>query len=47
MEEKENQKVESSPVVNLEKLNGDERASTVELIKDASENWGFFKVIIL
>ena len=30
------------PVINLEKLNGEERAATMEQIKDACENWGFF-----
>ncbi|TYG60844.1 hypothetical protein E1A91_D07G098100v1 [Gossypium mustelinum] len=32
------------PVINLEKLNG-ERAATMDLIKDACENWGFFEVL--
>ncbi|KAL0305973.1 UNVERIFIED_CONTAM: 1-aminocyclopropane-1-carboxylate oxidase [Sesamum radiatum] len=29
------------PVVNMEKLNGEERAATMAVIKDACENWGF------
>ncbi|MBA0762661.1 hypothetical protein Gotri_012247 [Gossypium trilobum] len=33
------------PVINLEKLNGDERSRIMEQIKDACENWGFFEVM--
>ncbi|PIN23000.1 Iron/ascorbate family oxidoreductase [Handroanthus impetiginosus] len=33
------------PVINMEKLNGEERAATMELIKDACENWGFFELV--
>ncbi|KAK8482717.1 hypothetical protein V6N13_004427 [Hibiscus sabdariffa] len=33
------------PVINLEKLNGEERAAAMEQIKDACENWGFFEVL--
>ncbi|XVE78391.1 hypothetical protein DITRI_Ditri13aG0141200 [Diplodiscus trichospermus] len=33
------------PVINLEKLNGEERASTMAQINDACENWGFFEVL--
>ncbi|MBA0736323.1 hypothetical protein Gogos_009886 [Gossypium gossypioides] len=33
------------PVINLEKLNGDERSIIMEQIKDACENWGFFEVM--
>lgn len=33
------------PVINMEKLNGEERAATMEVIKDACENWGFFEVL--
>jgi hypothetical protein len=33
-------------VINLEKLNGEERGTTMEKIKDACENWGFFEVHI-
>lgn len=32
------------PVINMQKLNGQERAATMEQIKDACENWGFFEV---
>lgn len=37
--------MENFPVINLEKLNGEERTSTMEMIKDASENWGFFELV--
>ncbi|XP_043691333.1 1-aminocyclopropane-1-carboxylate oxidase-like [Telopea speciosissima] len=37
--------MESFPVINMEKLNGDERGATMELIKDACENWGFFELV--
>nr|CAH58646.1 aminocyclopropan-1-carboxylate oxidase [Plantago major] len=33
------------PVVNMENLNGDERSSTMDIIKDACENWGFFELV--
>ncbi|CAN1220073.1 1-aminocyclopropane-1-carboxylate oxidase 3, partial [Linum perenne] len=33
------------PVINMEKLNGDERSATMAKIKDACENWGFFEVL--
>ncbi|XP_073148733.1 1-aminocyclopropane-1-carboxylate oxidase 3-like [Henckelia pumila] len=33
------------PVVNMENLNGDERPATMEIIKDACENWGFFELV--
>lgn len=33
------------PVISLEKLNGEERKTIMEQIKDACENWGFFEVI--
>lgn len=36
--------MESFPIINLEKLNGEERGLTMEKIKDACENWGFFEV---
>lgn len=38
-------KMENFPVINMEKLNGEERTSTMEIIKDACENWGFFEVL--
>jgi aminocyclopropanecarboxylate oxidase len=37
--------MENFPVINMEKLNGDERASTMAQIKDACENWGFFELV--
>ncbi|GMI73946.1 ethylene forming enzyme, ethylene-forming enzyme [Hibiscus trionum] len=33
------------PVINLQNLDGEERAATMEQIKDACENWGFFEVL--
>ncbi|XVF71838.1 hypothetical protein PTKIN_Ptkin12aG0071600 [Pterospermum kingtungense] len=33
------------PVINMEKLNGEERAATMDKIKDACESWGFFEVL--
>lgn len=38
--------MESFPVINLENLNGETRAITMEKIEDACENWGFFEVLI-
>ncbi|WOH09730.1 hypothetical protein DCAR_0729188 [Daucus carota subsp. sativus] len=37
--------MESFPIINMEKLNGEERAATMDRIKDACENWGFFEVL--
>ena len=37
--------MESFPVIDLEKLNAEERGTTMAKIKDACENWGFFEVI--
>nr|AFK29447.1 1-aminocyclopropane-1-carboxylate oxidase [Arabidopsis kamchatica]AFK29448.1 1-aminocyclopropane-1-carboxylate oxidase [Arabidopsis halleri subsp. gemmifera]AFK29450.1 1-aminocyclopropane-1-carboxylate oxidase [Arabidopsis lyrata subsp. lyrata] len=37
--------MESFPIISLEKLNGEERAITMEKIKDACENWGFFECV--
>lgn len=37
--------MESFPVINMENLNGEERAATMENIKDACENWGFFELV--
>jgi len=34
------------PVVDMGKLNTEERAAAMEIIKDACENWGFFEVLI-
>ncbi|KAI3497264.1 hypothetical protein L1887_39754 [Cichorium endivia] len=33
------------PLINMENLNGGERGATMELIKDACENWGFFELV--
>ncbi|MQM03617.1 hypothetical protein Taro_036403 [Colocasia esculenta] len=33
------------PVINMEKLEGEERAAAMDTIKDGCENWGFFEVI--
>ncbi|XP_020238938.1 1-aminocyclopropane-1-carboxylate oxidase [Cajanus cajan] len=37
--------MENFPVINFEKLNGEERKATMEKIKDACENWGFFELV--
>ncbi|KAK4777364.1 hypothetical protein SAY87_017551 [Trapa incisa] len=37
--------MESFPVINMETLNGEKRAITMEKIKDACENWGFFEIV--
>ncbi|KAF3776609.1 1-aminocyclopropane-1-carboxylate oxidase 3 [Nymphaea thermarum] len=37
--------METFPIVDMGKLNGGERVTTMELIKDACENWGFFEVL--
>ncbi|KAJ1428702.1 Oxoglutarate/iron-dependent dioxygenase [Sesbania bispinosa] len=37
--------MENFPVVDMSKLNTEERGSTMELIKDACENWGFFELV--
>ncbi|KAE8075618.1 hypothetical protein FH972_014314 [Carpinus fangiana] len=37
--------MENFPVINMEKLNGEERAATMAKINDACENWGFFELI--
>ncbi|KAJ6674633.1 1-AMINOCYCLOPROPANE-1-CARBOXYLATE OXIDASE-LIKE [Salix viminalis] len=33
------------PVISMEKLSGEERVATMEKIKDACENWGFFELL--
>ena len=38
--------METFPVIDLEKLNGEGRREVMELIKDACENWGFFEVLV-
>ncbi|NP_001310795.1 1-aminocyclopropane-1-carboxylate oxidase [Ziziphus jujuba] len=37
--------MENFPVIDMEKLNGEERAATMEKINDACENWGFFELV--
>ncbi|KAJ8550190.1 hypothetical protein K7X08_033897 [Anisodus acutangulus] len=37
--------MEAFPVVNMEMHNTEKRAATMEKIKDACENWGFFEVV--
>ncbi|XP_052178457.1 1-aminocyclopropane-1-carboxylate oxidase-like [Diospyros lotus] len=37
--------MENFPVINMEKMNGEERAATMGLINDACENWGFFELV--
>ncbi|KAF7815112.1 1-aminocyclopropane-1-carboxylate oxidase [Senna tora] len=37
--------MENFPVINLEKLNGEERKATMEKIDDACQNWGFFELV--
>ena len=34
----------SFPVINMEKLETEERGAAMEVIRDACENWGFFEV---
>jgi len=38
--------MENFPVVDMGNLNNEERGATMEKIKDACENWGFFEVAI-
>lgn len=38
--------MENFPIVDMGKLNTEDRKSTMELIKDACENWGFFEVLL-
>ncbi|XP_047335032.1 1-aminocyclopropane-1-carboxylate oxidase-like [Impatiens glandulifera] len=37
--------MENFPVVDMEKLKGEDREATMALIKDACENWGFFELV--
>lgn len=37
--------MENFPVIDFSKLNGDERTATMEMIRDACENWGFFELV--
>jgi len=34
----------SFPVINMEKLQTEEKPAPMEVIRDACENWGFFEV---
>ncbi|KAJ3677052.1 hypothetical protein LUZ60_002776 [Juncus effusus] len=35
----------SFPIINMEKLNGEERESAMALLREACENWGFFEIL--
>jgi aminocyclopropanecarboxylate oxidase len=37
----------SFPVINMEKLETEERGAAMEVIRDACENWGFFEVLLV
>ncbi|WJX91378.1 Aconitate hydratase mitochondrial [Trifolium repens] len=37
--------MEKFPVVDMKNLNTEDKASTMEIIKDACENWGFFELV--
>ncbi|XP_062106021.1 1-aminocyclopropane-1-carboxylate oxidase [Humulus lupulus] len=37
--------MENFPVINLEKVNGEERSSIMGQINEACENWGFFELV--
>ncbi|XP_061339833.1 1-aminocyclopropane-1-carboxylate oxidase-like [Gastrolobium bilobum] len=37
--------MENFPVVDMGKLNAEEKPATMEIIKDACENWGFFELV--
>ncbi|KAH9609612.1 hypothetical protein KSS87_014084 [Heliosperma pusillum] len=37
--------IENFPIVDMEKLNGEDKSAILEKIKDACENWGFFEVV--
>lgn len=37
--------MEIFPVINMVKLDGEDRGKTMEVIRDACENWGFFELI--
>jgi aminocyclopropanecarboxylate oxidase len=43
--EERKERMETFPVINMEKLKGEERGATMKLIEDACENWGFFEVL--
>lgn len=44
---REKMELTNFPVIDMEKLKGDERATTMKLINHACENWGFFEVLSL
>ncbi|KAJ6852430.1 1-aminocyclopropane-1-carboxylate oxidase-like [Iris pallida] len=37
--------MESFPVINMAKLDGEERGPTMQVLNDACENWGFFELL--
>ncbi|PIA38109.1 hypothetical protein AQUCO_02800036v1 [Aquilegia coerulea] len=37
--------MEGFPIINMENLNGEKKGTTMEIIKDACENWGFFELV--
>ncbi|KAK9151548.1 hypothetical protein Syun_009857 [Stephania yunnanensis] len=37
--------MDSFPIIDMEKFNGEERAAIMDKIKDACENWGFFELV--
>ncbi|KAJ6832343.1 1-aminocyclopropane-1-carboxylate oxidase-like [Iris pallida] len=37
--------MESFPVINMAKLDGEERGTTMQVLNDACENWGFFELL--
>jgi len=43
----ERKQMEKFPVVDMKNLNTEEKAPTMEIIKDACENWGFFEVLFI
>ena len=37
--------MEVFPVIDMEKLEGNDRGAAMEILRDACENWGFFEVL--
>ncbi|XP_052183067.1 1-aminocyclopropane-1-carboxylate oxidase-like [Diospyros lotus] len=37
--------METFPIIDMQKLNGEERAAIMEEVKDACEKWGFFELV--
>ncbi|PKI57361.1 hypothetical protein CRG98_022206 [Punica granatum] len=37
--------MEAFPIVDMKKLNDEDRAAAMDMIRDACENWGFFEVM--